>query len=106
MATLSERRLGRMLKILSGALERGGWTRGELARLMRRIKPDFDAVYADVHAPEESFEPDVWPMPRPWDRTVDRLATLAARVEAPEPEEVPYRRSWGLEASLPSGDRR
>jgi len=103
---IQERRLGRMLKILSGALEHGGWTRDELARLMRRIKPDFDAAYEDVNAPE-SFEPDGYPNPiRPWDRTVDRLATLAARVEAPEPEAVLCGRSWGVEASLPVGDRR
>ncbi|MDR2695196.1 MAG: hypothetical protein LBC79_02290 [Deltaproteobacteria bacterium] len=127
MTTLQCRRLGTALKILSRALERGDWTHAELAALMKRIKPDFDAVYAEALSPSDPFEKSGHPVPTPWDWTTEMLARSAGKIETPKPIDAvtadrqlpkpdrnpswphwyePMRgKPWGLEASLPVGDR-
>ena len=111
MTPTQRRLLGRTLKTIAAHLAHGRIPDAELAPHVAKAKPGLDALFAEICPLDLT----------PWDWAAERIAKAANEIEAvtkrhdlypkrpPEPRGfegfLNGGRSWGLDCSLPVGDR-
>ena len=112
MSPTQRRLLGNEMYRLGVALKNGRWSDRELARLVERVKPRLDELHADLKAPCDLSEVSGHPR-TPWDRVTADIEKSIAKitglpVESQKPQGISALfagRQFGLECSLPIGDR-